>query len=220
MALVRYLSTGDFFQYLSGRRHPSGRSARRRPPRARTSRQDAALQAEMLQQAMNLGVDGIILQHGLTETLKEPAAEAVKHGFKVVAFDVNCENPEHSANRAEATVSLPVWRSSRRSKTTAILRVLQGRLRLRGRHRALDRRDETWQASKKNYPGINEVARRGTLSDPIANSVADQTAAVLRAHPEITVIFAPCDEFAKGVKTAVDRRRRSRPQSADRYLFR
>lgn len=39
------------------------------------------------------------------------------------------------------------------------------------------------------------------MNNPIANLVADQTAAVLRANPDIP---APYDEFAKGAKTAVD----------------
>jgi simple sugar transport system substrate-binding protein len=56
------------------------------------SRQDAALQADMVDQAIALGVDGIIIQHGLTESMKEAAQRAVDAGIKVVAFDVNVEN--------------------------------------------------------------------------------------------------------------------------------
>ncbi|GGD36221.1 substrate-binding domain-containing protein [Sinisalibacter lacisalsi] len=68
----------------------------------------------------------------------------------------------------------------------------------------LDRRDETWVGVKEANPGINEVAMFGTLDNPIANSVANQARAVLSANPNITVMFAPYDEFAKGVKIAVD----------------
>ncbi len=68
----------------------------------------------------------------------------------------------------------------------------------------LDRRDEVWEEFRETYPGIEEVARWGTLDNPIASSVADQAAAVLRANPNIEVVFAPYDEFAKGVKIAVD----------------
>jgi len=53
-------------------------------------------------------------------------------------------------------------------------------------------------------PGINQVAEFGTLDNPIANSVANQARSVLSANPNITVMFAPYDEFAKGVKIAVD----------------
>src|SRR5262249_31232724 len=66
------------------------------------------------------------------------------------------------------------------------------------------RRDETWKEFKAKYPGINEAAMFGTLDNPIANSVANQARSVLTANPDIKVMFAPYDEFAKGVKIAVD----------------
>ncbi|MGO4843095.1 substrate-binding domain-containing protein, partial [Rhizobiaceae sp. 2RAB30] len=37
-----------------------------------------------------------------------------------------------------------------------------------------------------------------------ANSVANQARSVITANPGIKVMFAPYDEFAKGVKIAVD----------------
>jgi len=200
IALVRYLSTGDFFQfYLAGVTRQA--EALGVDLHVLDSRQDAALQAEMLQQAMNLGVDGIILQHGLTETLKEPAANAVKNGFKVVAFDVNCENPsipqieQNDRELARLALEQAVVENGQSFKAGYVY--VPGIA-------PLDRRDETWQAIKKQYPGIKEVAHWGTMNNPIANSIADQTAAVLRANPDISVIFAPFDEFAKGVKAAVD----------------
>ncbi|TIT84297.1 MAG: LacI family transcriptional regulator, partial [Mesorhizobium sp.] len=67
-----------------------------------------------------------------------------------------------------------------------------------------DRRNETWVDVKKKHSGISEVAMFGTLDNPIANSVANQARSVLQAHPDIKVMFAPYDEFAKGVKIAVD----------------
>lgn len=42
------------------------------------------------------------------------------------------------------------------------------------------------------------------MDNPIANSVANQARSVISANPDITVMFAPYDEFAKGVKIAVD----------------
>ena len=92
IALVRFLSTGDFFQaYLGG--VESQAQAIGVDLRVFDSRQDAALQADMVDQAIALGVDGIIIQHGLTESMKDAAQRAVEAGIKVVAFDVNVENP-------------------------------------------------------------------------------------------------------------------------------
>ena len=200
IALVRYLSTGDFFQfYLAGVTRQA--EALGMELHVLDSRQDAALQAEMLQQAMNMQVDGIILQHGLTESLKEGAARAVSEGFKVVAFDVNADNPaipqieqnDHELARLSLEQAVKDNGESFKAGYVYVPGVAP-----------LDRRDEMWQQIKKKYPGITEVAHWGTMNNPIANSVADQTAAVLRAHPDIKMIFAPFDEFAKGVKTAVD----------------
>ena len=65
IALVRYLSTGDFFQaYLAGVQ--SQAKALGVDLRVLDSKQDAALQADMVDQAIALGVNGIIIQHGLT----------------------------------------------------------------------------------------------------------------------------------------------------------
>lgn len=91
IALVRYLSTGDFFQsYLSG--VESQAAVIGLDLRIFDSRQDAALQADMVDQAIALGVDGIIIQHGLTESMKDAVQRAVEAGIKVVAFDVDVEN--------------------------------------------------------------------------------------------------------------------------------
>ena len=68
IALVRYLSTGDFFQaYLSGVETQA--AALGVDLRVFDSRQDAALQSDMVDQAIALGVDGIVIQHGLTESM-------------------------------------------------------------------------------------------------------------------------------------------------------
>ena len=82
IALVRYLSTGQFFQaYLGG--VESQAAALGVDLRIFDSRQDAALQADMVDQAIALGVDGIIIQHGLTESMKDAAQRAVDAGIKL-----------------------------------------------------------------------------------------------------------------------------------------
>ena len=200
VALVRYLSTGDFFQaYLSGVEEQA--EALGMELRVFDSRQDAALQADMMDQAIALGVDGIVVQHGLTESMKEPVQRALDAGIDVVAFDVNVENPEvpqiEQSDRDLARLALEQAVEDHGEEFRAGYVYVAGIA-------PLDRRDETWQEFKERYPGIEEVARFGTLDNPIANSVADQAAAVLRANPDISVMFAPYDEFAKGVKIAVD----------------
>ena len=200
IALVRYLSTGDFFQaYLSGVEAQA--KALGVNLRVFDSRQDAALQADMVDQAIALGVDGIIIQHGLTESMKEAAQRAVDAGIKVVAFDVNVENEKipqiEQSDRDLARLALEQAIKDNGESWKAGYVYVAGIA-------PLDRRNETWVEFKKKYPGIEEVAQFGTLDNPIANSVANQARSVVSANPDIQVMFAPYDEFAKGVKIAVD----------------
>ncbi|MCG6115916.1 MAG: substrate-binding domain-containing protein [Mesorhizobium sp.] len=200
IALVRYLSTGDFFQaYLSGVEAQA--AALGVELRVFDSRQDAALQADMVDQAIALGVDGIIIQHGLTESMREAAQRAVDAGIKVVAFDVDVENeaiPQvEQSDRDLARLALEQAIEDNGDTWDAAYVYVPGIA-------PLDRRDETWREFKERYPGINEVAQFGTLDNPIANSNANQARSVLAANPGVTVVFAPYDEFAKGVKIAVD----------------
>ncbi|MBX2882247.1 MAG: substrate-binding domain-containing protein [Granulosicoccus sp.] len=200
IALVRYLSTGDFFQaYLSG--VESQAEALGVELRVFDSRQDAALQADMLDQAISLGVDGIVIQHGLTESMKEAAQRAVDAGIKVVAFDVNVENeaiPQiEQSDYLLGKIALDQALKENGNSFTAGYVYVPGIA-------PLDRRHVAWEEVKADNPDIKEAAMFGTLDNPIANSVANQARAVLQANPDINVVFAPYDEFAKGVKIAVD----------------
>tara|TARA_B100000674_G_C37143036_1_gene603009 strand:+ start:239 stop:463 length:225 start_codon:yes stop_codon:yes gene_type:complete len=47
----------------------------------------------MVDQARTLGVNGRIIQHGLTESMRDAAQRAVDVSFKVVGFDATVENP-------------------------------------------------------------------------------------------------------------------------------
>lgn len=200
IALVRYLSTGDFFQaYLAGVEAQS--AALGVDLRVFDSRQDAALQADMVDQAIALGVDGIVIQHGLTESMKEAAQRAVDAGIKVVAFDVNVENaaiPQiEQSDYLLGKLALDQAIEDNGNEWDAGYVYVPGIA-------PLDRRHVAWEEVKQANPGIREVAQMGTLDNPIANSNANQARSVLQANPNISVFFAPYDEFAKGVKIAVD----------------
>lgn len=200
IALVRYLSTGDFFQaYLAGVEAQA--AALGVDLRVFDSRQDAALQADMVDQAIALGVDGIVIQHGLTESMKEAAQRAVDAGIKVVAFDVNVENdaiPQiEQSDYLLGKLALDQAIEDNGTSWDAGYVYVPGIA-------PLDRRHVAWEEVKAANSGIKEVAQMGTLDNPIANSNANQARSVLQANPTISVFFAPYDEFAKGVKIAVD----------------
>ncbi len=200
IALVRYLSTGDFFQsYLSGVEKQA--EALGVDLRVLDSRQDAALQADMVDQAIALGVNGIIIQHGLTESMKEAAQRAVEAGIKVVAFDVNVENDAiPQIEQSDYLLGKLALEQAIKDNGDSFV---AGYVYVPG-IAPLDRRDVAWKEVKEAHSGITEAAMFGTLDNPIANSVANQARSVLQANPNISVVFAPYDEFAKGVKIAVD----------------
>ncbi|NTE88331.1 sugar ABC transporter substrate-binding protein [Agrobacterium rubi] len=199
IALVGYISAGDFFQA-----YQAGAVAQAKvlgvDLRVFQGRQDAAQQREQILQAINLRVDAIIVDHGQPESLTDVVQQALDKGIKVVAFDVNLNNPkipqiEQSDHRL-AELALAQALKDNGTSFNAGYAYVAG-------FAPLDRRDEIWDKVKGENKGIVEKARFGTVSDTTATATADQAKAIFRANPDISVVFAPYDEFARGVKLAV-----------------
>ncbi len=205
IALIRQMTEGEFMQtYRAGAQIQAnllgidlvvfGKSM------------DNQAQASFVYQAINMGVDGIIIDHGLSETMKKPAADAVKAGIPVVAFDVDLENPAISqiAQDDELLGMLAVKALAKdfNGKANVGYVSIAGIL-------PLDKRDRSWKKIKQENPGIKEIVKTGTLESPIASKNADQVKAVLLANPEINAFFAPYDELGKGVVQALREARKN-----------
>lgn len=200
VALVNYLSTGDFFQaYEAGAQKQA--KALGIDLRIYEGRQDATEQREQIQQAISVGVSAIIVNHGLPESLKDVVQRALDKGIKVVAFDVDLANPKvpqiEQSDRDLANLLLDQAVKDNGDAFSAGYVYVAG-------FAPLDRRDAAWRDFKRAHPKVREQARWGTVDNPIAQSVANQAAAAYRAHPDIRVVFAPYDEFARGAKLAAD----------------
>lgn len=200
IALVSYLSAGDFYQA-----YQAGAEAQAKAIgidlRVFPGRQDAAEQRSQIEQAINLGVKAIVVDHGLPESLKDVAQKALDAGIKVVAFDVNLDNPKipqvEQSDHALAERALDqVVKENGRAFDAGYVYVAG--------FAPLDRRNEVWTTFKAETPGVVEKARFGAVNDTTASTVADQAKAALRANPSIKVVFAPYDEFARGVKLALN----------------
>ena len=194
VALISYISGGDFFQaYEAGAKRQA--KALGIDLRIFPGRQDAAQQREQLQQAIDLGVDGVILNHGTPEALKDLAQQALDAGIAVVAFDVDLGLPKavqvEQGDAKMARLVLDRMLADNGPSFTAGYVYVPG-------FAPLERRDAVWTEVKRANPGIREAARWGVVDGTTAASVASQTAAALRANPGITAIFAPYDEFARG----------------------
>ncbi|WP_042296603.1 substrate-binding domain-containing protein [Paraburkholderia bannensis] len=198
VALVNYLSEGDFFQaYESGAQKQA--KALGIDLRIYEGRQDAAQQRDQIQQAINLGVAAIIVNHGLPESLKDVVQQALDKGIKVVAFDVDLANPRvPQIEQSDHDLASLLLQQAVKDNGDAFS---AGYVYVAG-FAPLDRRDAVWQAFKKANPKVREQARWGTVDNPIAQSVANQASAAYRAHPDIRVVIAPYDEFARGASLA------------------
>lgn len=162
---------------------------------------DAQAQANFVEQAINQGVDGIVIQHGVPESLQAVAQRALDAGIPVVAFDVDLENPDipqvaqndpqHGMN------AITQIREDYNGQADIAYVYTPGVL-------PLDKRDSSIQEVVSSEPGMQIVEQTGTLESPIAVKNADQAKAVLRANPDIDVYLAPYDEFAKGIQLALE----------------
>lgn len=198
LALISYISAGDFFQaYQAGAEAQA--KALGIDLRVFPGRQNAAEQREQILQAINLGVQGIVIDHGQPEALNDVVQKALDKGVKVVAFDVNLNNPkipqvEQSDHKLAELALEQAIKDNGKSFNAGYVYVAG--------FAPLDRRNEIWEKVKAENKGIVEKARFGNVSDTTATTTADQAKAALRANPDITVVFAPYDEFARGVKLA------------------
>ncbi|MCG8480725.1 MAG: substrate-binding domain-containing protein [Spirochaetales bacterium] len=200
IAHISYLVEGEFMQmYRAGLEAQARELGMRVTVLGRHA--DAQAQANFVNQAINLGVDGIVIQHGLTETMRGPAQDALDAGIPVVAFDVDLEN----ANIPQVAQNDP---QHGLNAITTIVEDFDGEVDMAYVRVAgilpLDKRDGPIQDIVAAYPGVNIVAQTGTLDSPIAVRNADQAQAVLRANPEIRAYLAPYDEFAKGIVLALE----------------
>lgn len=199
IALIRQMTEGEFMQtYRAGAQIQADLMGIKLTVFGKSM--DNQAQASFIYQAINMGVDGIIIDHGLSETMTKPAADAIKAGIPVVAFDVDLKNPQISQIAQDdellGMMALEALVKDFDGKANVGYVNVTGIL-------PLDKRDISWKATKKQNPGIKEIVKTGTLESPISSKNADQVKAVLLANPQINAFFAPYDELGKGVVQAL-----------------
>ena len=199
IAVVNFIGGGDWLQaFEAGAKRQA--DALGIDLRISEARQDPDAERQLIEQAINLKVDGLIINNGKPEALKDVAQKAVDAGIKVVAYDVNLDNPKIAqVEQSDHDMARLVLDQLVKEQGDGV----KGGVVYVAGFAPLDRRYEVWKEFGKTH-GLEEHAIWGVVNDTVAASVADQTKAVLRAHPEITAIFTPWDEFARGVKLAID----------------
>lgn len=196
IALVSYLSQGDYFEaYEAGVTRQA--KALGVDLHVFQGKQDAARQREQIEQAISLGVQGLIVSHGQPEAVKDVVQKALRAGIKVVAKDIALGLPGVTEiSQDDHAIGRQVLGQALKDNGTSFP---AGYVFVAG-FQPLELRGEIWAEVRKANPGIVQKAQWGAVDTNTATTVATQTAAVLRANPDIKVVFAPYDEFARGVK--------------------
>lgn len=199
IAVVSFLGSGDWLQAFEAgvKKQADALGINLTVSQARN---DNDTQRNLVEQAINLGVDGIIINNGRPEVLQDVAQKALDAGIKVVAYDVDLDNPQiPQIEQSDKDMAKLVLEQAVKDKGEAFV---GGAVYVAG-FAPLDRRYAVWKEFVEKHK-LTEKAVWGVVNDTVPASVADQTKAILRANPDISVIFTPWDEFAKGVKLAID----------------
>lgn len=207
VALVRQLGSGDYFeQWLDGARAMAKALNIDLVVSDAQNRNDR--EASNFQQVMNRkDIKGIIVDHGLADTMNPLIDEAVGKGMPVVAVDVETDNEEVPSIQ-QSDVELGEMIAGEMAKA------LNGKGKVGyvyvAGYAPLDRRDRGWETVKKENPGLEQVAQFGKVSDSTASDTQQQAEAVLAANEDLDAVLAPYDEFAKGVVLAINQANRQK----------
>jgi len=170
---------------------------------------DLTKMASYVETAITQNVDAILLDHGRADALKGPVEKAVARGIPVVAFDNDLNLPGVTVIDQD-DYSL-AWKTL---KTLAEDLNGEGNIVTIwvGGFTPMERRHVIYDAFKKRYPNIKEVAKFGTASANTALDTQTQMEAILKKYPnkgDIAAVFATWDEFAKGATRAIQQAGRS-----------
>jgi simple sugar transport system substrate-binding protein len=164
---------------------------------------DLTKMAAYVDAAVNQQVDGILLDHGRADALAPSVKKAVEKGIPVVAFDSDLNIPGVTVIDQD-DYSL-AWNSLR-----TLAQDLNGKGEIIyiwvGGFTPMERRNVIYEAFRKRYPNIKEIARFGNASQNTALDTQAQMEALLQKYPkkgDIDAVFAPWDEFAKGATRAI-----------------
>lgn len=200
IALVRQLASGDYFQqWQAGAQAEATRLGVQL--QVLDASGDDAKQALDMQTAINSAPDAIIVDHGFAQTMDPPIKQALDANIPVICFDVDAGDSraivETQSDHDIAQLGLDQMVKDLNGKGQIIYVYVSG-------FAPLDARNEVWKQVKTANPGLDQVAQIGAVNNSTAATVADQAKASLQANPNVTAIFAPYDEFAKGAVLAVN----------------
>ncbi|PWG08900.1 sugar ABC transporter substrate-binding protein [Streptomyces sp. V2] len=202
VALVRQSGAGDYFEQW-GNGAKAQAKALGIDLTVYDAQADNAKQATDLSSAINSGAKAIIVDHGFPATIQPEIDEAVKKGIKVVVYDVET-----------ATKGVVTTRQNDASMAQAVLDVMAktlgkdakvGYVNVAG-YAALDKRDSVWK-TEVTAQGWKQAFKVGKVTDSTATDNVPLVSAALTQNSDVTGVFAPYDELAKGTVLAVQNKK-------------
>lgn len=163
---------------------------------------DNGKQANDMETAIGSGVDGIIVDHGQTDTMCPLINDALDAGIPVVIYDIaiaECAPDAVQTQQSDASLAdlslgqmLADIGSDQNVGYVNVLGIAP-----------LDRRHTVWEEYKAAN-GWTEAFFVGEFTNAVATDNAQLVDAALKANPDIRAIFAPYDELTKGTVSAIN----------------
>ncbi len=198
IAMVRQSGAGDYFQQWGGGAQKQA-DALGFDMQVYDAQADNATQATQMQTAIDSGVAGIIVDHGLADTMNPLIKQALDKGIPVVVYDVETTDPRviHTT-QSDADMA---------TKVLTVMANDLGKGAQVGYVNALgiaplDRRNVVWEQFVKDNGWLQKFFV-GKFTNAVATDNAVLADAALKANPDVAGIFAPYDELTKGTLVAV-----------------
>lgn len=163
---------------------------------------DNAKQATDMETAIGTNPDGIVVDHGQTDTMCPLINDALDAGIPVVIYDIaiaDCapdavQTQQSDFNLAELSLGqmLEDLGSDINVGYVNVLGIAP-----------LDRRHTIWEQFKVDN-NWNEIFFVGEFTNAVATDNAQLVDAALKANPDVRAIFAPYDELTKGAVSAIN----------------
>jgi simple sugar transport system substrate-binding protein len=196
--MVRQSGAGDYFQQWGGGSERQA-AAIGFEMQVYDAQADNALQATHMQTAIDSGVAGIIVDHGLADTMNPLITKALDKGIPVVVYDVETIDPrvihttQSDADMADKVLSVMAQDLGKGAKVGYVNALGIA---------PLDRRNVVWDEYVKSNDWVVDFFV-GKFTNAVATDNAVLADAALKANPDVVGIFAPYDELTKGTLVAV-----------------
>ncbi|PIE31630.1 MAG: sugar ABC transporter substrate-binding protein [Ilumatobacter coccineus] len=163
---------------------------------------DNAKQANDMETAIGSGVDGIVVDHGQTDTMCPLINQALEAGIPVVIYDIaiaDCapdavQTQQSDASLADLSLG-QMLEDIGADQNVGYVNVLG--------IAPLDRRHVVWE-EYKTANSWNEMFFVGEYTNAVATDNAQLVDAALKANADVRAIFAPYDELTKGSVSAIN----------------